>query len=60
MKKPLMKPIVKLKIDNGKWVCEDTNTVKGIGDTPYQAWYNYTKKVIDNVIEVVYNYENSF
>jgi len=55
----VQKPTVKIKIDKSVWVCEDTNGLQGKGKTPQQAWYDYKKKLIDNVIKDVYNYETS-
>ncbi len=54
----MQKPRIKLKIANGIWLCYDDH-IEGRGKTPPQAWYEYKKKIIDNVIKDVYNYETS-
>lgn len=47
----------RIKIDRGIWICEDTNGNKGTGRTPREAWYEYKIKIVDKIMELVYNYE---
>ena len=47
---------LKVKIDNGIWLCYDSNYC-GKGSTPYEAWCSYErKKEFDKLIERMYNY----
>jgi hypothetical protein len=47
----------RIKIDKGIWICEDIEGNTGKGRTPREAWYEYKIKIVDKIMELVYNNE---